>query len=268
MTFGDKLRDQRRKLNYTQEQLADILDVSRQSISKWESNIAYPETDKIIKMGKLFECSIDYLLNDEITEESGKDAGGVDSIVSRFGAFIKKQIRERKSEKTVFGMPLYHIGLDAVGFFAIGLKARGFFALGFKAKGVAAFGLLSIGIISFGLLSLGAFALGVLSAGLAAIGSIALGVIAIGAVSVGIVSIGALSVGEFSAGAMALGKYVAVGDRAKALLACGESVAAGSMRGVVGPISEIDVAEIKRFLDDITPSYFSWAKEIFKLFVL
>ena len=68
MTLGEKIAKQRKELNYTQEQLADILGVSRQSISKWESDIAYPETDKLIKMGKLFECSMDYLLNDDITE--------------------------------------------------------------------------------------------------------------------------------------------------------------------------------------------------------
>ena len=71
MTLGEKLSKLRKEYNYTQEQLADILGVSRQSISKWESDIAYPETDKLIKMGKLFECSMDYLLNDDITEKQG-----------------------------------------------------------------------------------------------------------------------------------------------------------------------------------------------------
>ena len=57
--------------NYTQEQLADILGVSRQSVSKWESDISYPETEKLIELGKLFECSMDYLLKNEATEKSG-----------------------------------------------------------------------------------------------------------------------------------------------------------------------------------------------------
>lgn len=71
MTLGEKLSKLRKQGNYTQEQLADILGVSRQSISKWESDIAYPETDKLIELGKLFECSMDYLLKDELTEKSG-----------------------------------------------------------------------------------------------------------------------------------------------------------------------------------------------------
>ena len=71
MTLGEKLSKLRKEYNYTQEQLADILDVSRQSISKWESDIAYPETEKLIELGKLFECSMDYLLKDEVTEKTG-----------------------------------------------------------------------------------------------------------------------------------------------------------------------------------------------------
>lgn len=67
MTFGEKLSKLRKESNYTQEQLADVLGVSRQSISKWESDLAYPETDKLIKIGKLFACSMDYLLDEEIT---------------------------------------------------------------------------------------------------------------------------------------------------------------------------------------------------------
>ena len=49
MTLGEKLSKLRKEYNYTQEQLADILGVSRQSISKWESDIAFPETDKLVK---------------------------------------------------------------------------------------------------------------------------------------------------------------------------------------------------------------------------
>lgn len=71
MTLGEKLSKLRKEYNYTQEQLADILGVSRQSISKWESDIAYPETEKLIELGKLFECSMDYLLKDEVTEKTG-----------------------------------------------------------------------------------------------------------------------------------------------------------------------------------------------------
>lgn len=62
MTFGDKLSTLRKENNFTQEQLADVLGVSRQAISKWESDTTYPETDKLIRICKLFHCSTDYLL--------------------------------------------------------------------------------------------------------------------------------------------------------------------------------------------------------------
>ncbi len=81
MTFGEKLSKLRKENNYTQEQLADILNVSRQSVSKWESNMAYPETDKLICLARLFECSTDYLLKDECSNKNGRNDKGVDSTV-------------------------------------------------------------------------------------------------------------------------------------------------------------------------------------------
>lgn len=65
MTTGEKLQNLRKKNNYTQEDLANIMSVSRQSISKWESDAAFPETEKIITLAKLYNCSIDYLLKED-----------------------------------------------------------------------------------------------------------------------------------------------------------------------------------------------------------
>ena len=158
MTLGEKLSKLRKEYNYTQEQLADILGVTRQSISKWESDIAYPETEKLIKMGKLFECSMDYLLNEDITEKQGIQPTEKESVWDIF----KKQFHERKSEKMVFGMPLYHVGKNAHGFLAIGIRARGVFSIGLFSRGIVSLGLLSLGVISIGLLSLALFSVGTL----------------------------------------------------------------------------------------------------------
>lgn len=68
MTFAEKLTKLRRAQNYTQEQFADLLCVSRQAVSRWESGTAYPETDKLIRIGEMFDCSIDYLLKDSIED--------------------------------------------------------------------------------------------------------------------------------------------------------------------------------------------------------
>lgn len=72
MKIGEKISKLRKENNYTQEQLAEILSVSRQSVSKWETDLTYPETEKIIAMSKLFNCSTDYLLKDD-ADESGKE---------------------------------------------------------------------------------------------------------------------------------------------------------------------------------------------------
>lgn len=68
MTTGEKLALLRKKKGMTQEELSEALQVSRQSVSRWEMDAAFPETDKLIKLSKLFECSIDFLLNDSIQE--------------------------------------------------------------------------------------------------------------------------------------------------------------------------------------------------------
>ncbi len=263
MTLGEKLSKLRKEYNYTQEQLADILDVSRQSISKWESDIAYPETNKLIKMGKLFDCSMDYLLNEDIIEKQGSQPTEKESIWVQF----KKQLYERKSEKMIFGMPLYHIGRNAHGFFAIGFKARGVFSVGLMSRGFVSLGFLSLGVISIGLLSLGLIAAGVFSTGLIAVGTIALGLFAAGAISVGVVSFGALSVGYFSAGALAIGKYIAVGDHAHAMIAIGKTVAEGNVYSHIGDLSTADIPTVVEWLDANIPSWLDWAKAIFKFYI-
>lgn len=65
MTTGEKLQALRKKKGYTQEDLAELLGVSRQSVSKWESDSAFPETEKLIELSKIYKCSIDYLLKSE-----------------------------------------------------------------------------------------------------------------------------------------------------------------------------------------------------------
>ena len=263
MTLGEKLSRLRKEYNYTQEQLADVLGVSRQSISKWESDIAYPETDKLVKMGKLFECSMDYLLNEDISEKKGLQPTEKESLWDK----LKLQIHERKSEKMIFGMPLYHIGRNAHGFFAIGLKARGVVSFGLMSQGVFSFGLLSLGGVSIGLLSFGLISAGIFSAGLLAVGSIALGLFAAGAIGVGLISFGALSVGYFSSGALAFGKYVAVGDHAHAMIAIGQTLADGTVYSHIGYLTTADIPKVIEWLDGNVPSWLGWAKEIFRFYI-
>ena len=59
MILGERLPKLRKENNGTpQEPLADVLGVSRQAINKWESNITYPETGKLIRVSELINCSL------------------------------------------------------------------------------------------------------------------------------------------------------------------------------------------------------------------
>ena len=64
MSFGENLKNVRKQRGVTQEELAEILGVSRQAISKWESDSGYPETEKLLLLSKTLNISLDYLMND------------------------------------------------------------------------------------------------------------------------------------------------------------------------------------------------------------
>lgn len=64
MTLGEKLQKLRRERGMSQDQLAELLGVSRQAVSKWERDEAVPDTEKVIRLSEIFSVSIDYLLKD------------------------------------------------------------------------------------------------------------------------------------------------------------------------------------------------------------
>jgi transcriptional regulator with XRE-family HTH domain len=64
MSFGENLKNVRKQRDVTQEELAETLGVSRQAISKWESDNGYPETEKLLLLSKILNISLDYLMND------------------------------------------------------------------------------------------------------------------------------------------------------------------------------------------------------------
>lgn len=246
MSLGDKLAKLRKDNNYTQEQLADILGVSRQSVSKWESDIAYPETDKLIKLGELYNCSMDYLLKDGSEDKPAP---------ARFD--FRNFYYERKSSKTVHGIPLWHINIG------LGRTAKGIIAIGFKAKGIISLGFFSLGLLSLGVFSLGLFSLGLFALGMIAVGTISAGIIAAGAVSFGLLAVGAVAIGEFSAGALAVGKYFAIGDHAYALVAIGKTKAVGSVYRAKA-ITKVDYAEIITLLRANVPKILHWLIDLIK----
>ena len=69
MSLNQKITQLRNDNNWSQEELAEKLNVSRQSVSKWESGQAKPDLDKIIALSDIFDVSTDYLLKDDTEEE-------------------------------------------------------------------------------------------------------------------------------------------------------------------------------------------------------
>ena len=74
MILADKIVSMRKKAGWSQEELAAQLNVTRQSVSKWEGAQSMPDMDKVVQMSRLFGVTTDYLLKDEI-EEAVPDVG-------------------------------------------------------------------------------------------------------------------------------------------------------------------------------------------------
>ena len=70
MILADKIIELRKKSGWSQEELAEKMDVSRQSISKWEGAQSMPDMNRILRMSELFGVSTDYLLKDELESDS------------------------------------------------------------------------------------------------------------------------------------------------------------------------------------------------------
>lgn len=83
MEFYDKFRILRTSSHMSQEMVASKLDVSRQTVSKWESGCSYPEIDKLIAISELFDVSIDYMLKSS-EFDSANSGDDLDRVVMRF----------------------------------------------------------------------------------------------------------------------------------------------------------------------------------------
>ncbi len=88
MSLGENLQFLRKKDNITQEQLAEQLNVSRQSVSKWESDSAYPEMDKLLQLCNLFHCSMDDLVQKEISQVYIEDKADYDNHFNEFSKYV------------------------------------------------------------------------------------------------------------------------------------------------------------------------------------
>lgn len=70
MELSEKIRLSRKKKAMSQEELANLLNVSRQAVQKWESGASKPEIDKLVQISNLLDVSLDFLLKDKDNKNS------------------------------------------------------------------------------------------------------------------------------------------------------------------------------------------------------
>lgn len=119
MNFSEKLLTLRKAKGMTQEQLAEKLDVSRQSVSKWESGQAVPELEKIAALSAIFDVTTDYLLK----------SSEIDDLFVKIEMLEKQQqqmlVREQR-QRQIWACILYSIAVYLV-FFAVCFVVHDFF---------------------------------------------------------------------------------------------------------------------------------------------
>ncbi len=272
MTLGEKIYRLRAEKGLSQEAFGEALGVSRQSVSKWETDQSVPELDKIIMISDLFAVSTDYLLKESVREEntvSGEESTGQAQQGDVRGTHIiierPTMSFEYKSHRCWRGLPIVHVN---IGF---GKRAKGVIAVGLFAQGIVAVGLAGVGVITLAPFGVGLLlaAGGIVAGGIAA-GSIAVGIVAMGACCLGLFSMGALAVGQFSFGAMAIGQQVAIGDSAHGDIALGFSEATGRIfEQVRGTDGSFDYQGMLKAIDENVAGYWlifkQWMKGIIRL---
>ena len=138
MTFAEKLTQLRKRESYTQEELADILQVSRQAISRWEMGTAVPDSSNLLRISKLFKVSADYLLNDDY--ESDGDIPAVQensrTLEKKYNGIIRIVVGSMFAGLGAIGMFIMGI-IGSVGDYEVSRPAAGggvmVIARGFKA---------------------------------------------------------------------------------------------------------------------------------------
>ena len=88
MGFSENLQILRKMKNMSQEQLAERLDVSRQAVSKWESGNGYPETEKLISICEIFDCSMDEIIKGKFSADVNGEKKSYEKLMSKFSKGI------------------------------------------------------------------------------------------------------------------------------------------------------------------------------------
>lgn len=214
MEFRTRLFELRRQAGLSQEELANLLGLTRQAVQKWEAGTSRPDMDNLVALADYFKVSLDYLA-------TGREASPppAPTIVNNYyHEHPERWHYEFKSKRTLFGLPLVHINFGRRDHWARGIIAIGNIATGFVALGGVAVGLFTLGGVSIGLL----LALGAVALGAASIGGVALGLLAWGGIALGWLAVGGCAVGVYAAGGVVAASRVAVGGMVSAPLAIGQ----------------------------------------------
>ena len=223
MDFRERLFDLRRQAGLSQEDLANLLGVTRQAVQKWEAGTSRPDMDNLVSLAEYFQVSLDYLVTGKEPTPPPQPAR---TIVNNY----YHPWYEYKSKRTLFGLPLVHINMG------FGLRvARGIIAVGNISIGVLSIGGLALGLISFGGLALGLLlVLAGVGVGAVAFGGLAVGVLAVGGFALGWFAWGGIVYGVYSVGGLAFASKIAVGGVASAPLAFGSEVK-GAQTWIIPP---------------------------------
>ena len=92
MKFGENLKIIRKNKKMSQEQLAEKVNVSRQSVSKWETGEAYPEMNNILELCKIFNCKINDLIHNDMSDISSLDEEIIMNVV-KFNEQKQKKVK-------------------------------------------------------------------------------------------------------------------------------------------------------------------------------
>ena len=123
MTLGERIRDERKKRGLSQEELADILNVSRQAITKWETDRGIPDIANLIRISEEFEISLDELIKGD---NSVKRKIIYDSSMKRWHLLVVVYLLAIVAYVAYFAL-LYRI-------FMVGFLIATLFMLGFELR--------------------------------------------------------------------------------------------------------------------------------------
>ena len=115
MNFGQNLRNLRKSKNISQEELAEKVKVTRQSVSKWETGEAYPEMNNILELCKIFHCHINDLVNDNILDIDSLDED-VKMNAVKFKKEKQKQMKGISKVLSLIGKIAGIVARVAIGF--------------------------------------------------------------------------------------------------------------------------------------------------------